>query len=296
MSRFAKFCSVCRDAGKPLEVYTSHFVKDQPGPNGKVVCPTLLSQPCRYCKESGHTVKYCPKLDNKPKNFFQNQNRKITTRIYEVDTEEELMKPTPPQSPKKDTIINMPYIPITYAYVSNLNTNTTTTNTTVMSSMPSMRSTTTTDVIINMPSIPSSIQKKTYADIIREKVKIEKPQETSEKTEIQEKPNNDILLKLQKQIELLKKENQDLKKENEELKMKEKPVTPYKDVFPKFLNIENFNWADEMEKEDIEETKSEEIKTEEYEDKLKICIPDDDVVRQFHQKKRMMKLKLEYMV
>jgi hypothetical protein len=53
------FCKVCRDAGKPEKEYTSHFVKDQPGPNGKVVCPTLLNQACRICNKTGHTSSYC---------------------------------------------------------------------------------------------------------------------------------------------------------------------------------------------------------------------------------------------
>ena len=56
------FCSVCRHAGRPESEYTSHFVKDQPGPNGKVVCPLLLSQKCRYCKVLGHTPTQCPKI------------------------------------------------------------------------------------------------------------------------------------------------------------------------------------------------------------------------------------------
>ena len=53
------FCNVCRDAGKSESEYTSHFVKDQPGPNGKVICPTLLNQDCRICGKSGHTSSYC---------------------------------------------------------------------------------------------------------------------------------------------------------------------------------------------------------------------------------------------
>ena len=54
------FCVVCRDAGKSEKEYTSHYVKDQPGPNGKVVCPTLLNQACRICAKPGHTSSYCP--------------------------------------------------------------------------------------------------------------------------------------------------------------------------------------------------------------------------------------------
>ena len=53
------YCKVCHDAGRSRSEYTSHFVKDQPGPNGKVVCPTLLNQHCRICDKPGHTSSYC---------------------------------------------------------------------------------------------------------------------------------------------------------------------------------------------------------------------------------------------
>ena len=54
------FCKVCYDAGLPVADYTDHFVKDQPGPDGKVVCPTLLAQKCLTCGFPGHTSSYCP--------------------------------------------------------------------------------------------------------------------------------------------------------------------------------------------------------------------------------------------
>ena len=54
------FCKVCQDAGKTEKEYTSHYVKSEPGPKGKVVCPTLLAQECRYCFGHGHTAGYCP--------------------------------------------------------------------------------------------------------------------------------------------------------------------------------------------------------------------------------------------
>ena len=56
------YCKVCHDAGKSEKEYTSHFVKSVPGPEGKVVCPTLLSQSCGYCGSCGHTPKFCPTL------------------------------------------------------------------------------------------------------------------------------------------------------------------------------------------------------------------------------------------
>jgi len=54
------FCKVCYDAKCSVDEYTSHFVKDQPGPNGKVVCPPLLAQNCLICGVPGHTSSYCP--------------------------------------------------------------------------------------------------------------------------------------------------------------------------------------------------------------------------------------------
>ena len=53
------FCKVCYDAGLPVADYTNHFVKNQPGPDGKVVCPTLLAQKCLECGVAGHTSSYC---------------------------------------------------------------------------------------------------------------------------------------------------------------------------------------------------------------------------------------------
>lgn len=57
------YCKVCHDSGKSEAEYTSHWVKTKPGPDGIVVCPTLLAQECRYCHESGHTPSCCKKLE-----------------------------------------------------------------------------------------------------------------------------------------------------------------------------------------------------------------------------------------
>lgn len=59
------FCKVCFDAGKPKSEYGSHFVKDKPGKDGKVVCPHLLGLNCRYCKKPGHTIGHCDVLARK---------------------------------------------------------------------------------------------------------------------------------------------------------------------------------------------------------------------------------------
>jgi len=60
--RYAKFCAFCHAKGLSEAEFTSHFVKDSPGPKGKVCCPQLLANDCGYCHEVGHTPKHCPKL------------------------------------------------------------------------------------------------------------------------------------------------------------------------------------------------------------------------------------------
>ena len=69
------FCKVCKDAGKSVTEYTSHYVKDK---SGKTICPTLLNQACKYCRQTGHTVKFCKTLKSNEKNkrreeYFKNQ-------------------------------------------------------------------------------------------------------------------------------------------------------------------------------------------------------------------------------
>ena len=49
-------CRVCIDAGKSVNEYTSHYVKDL---DGTVICPTLLNQKCLICGTCGHTASYC---------------------------------------------------------------------------------------------------------------------------------------------------------------------------------------------------------------------------------------------
>ena len=51
-------CKVCESAKKPMSIVTSHNPKNR---DGFTVCPTLLSQECRYCNKKGHTTKYCSK-------------------------------------------------------------------------------------------------------------------------------------------------------------------------------------------------------------------------------------------
>jgi len=49
-------CKVCKDAGEPESVYSSHYVKDR---EGNVTCPKLKSIVCLNCGKRGHTSSYC---------------------------------------------------------------------------------------------------------------------------------------------------------------------------------------------------------------------------------------------
>jgi hypothetical protein len=58
------FCNACFKAGKDESVYTNHFPKSSAGPNGVVVCPTILAASCNYCRKTGHWAneKFCPAM------------------------------------------------------------------------------------------------------------------------------------------------------------------------------------------------------------------------------------------
>lgn len=71
------FCSFCKHAGKSYAEYTSHYPKDRPGPEGKVICPTILASECSYCHEKGHTKRHCPKL----KQRNQRSNGVVKVRV-----------------------------------------------------------------------------------------------------------------------------------------------------------------------------------------------------------------------
>jgi len=61
------FCGVCQKAGKPESVFRGHYTKSKPGPDGVVICPTILSIECRFCHEKGHSASedHCPALREK---------------------------------------------------------------------------------------------------------------------------------------------------------------------------------------------------------------------------------------
>ncbi len=76
MQSTTKFCKVCYDAGKEQAAYSNHYVRDRIG--GNVVCPLILSQNCKYCKEVGHTPSHCPVLQKKQQGMAKQTKQPAT--------------------------------------------------------------------------------------------------------------------------------------------------------------------------------------------------------------------------
>jgi hypothetical protein len=128
------FCKVCYDTGKPAEIYNNHFVKDIPGPKGVVICPTLLSLECRYCKQKGHTVSKCPAVAEKRshKKYVKKTNtvpekndkkptaKRNTNRFDLLETDDETPdepKETTPEVEIEDELKTLTRNPNSYASV-----------------------------------------------------------------------------------------------------------------------------------------------------------------------------------
>ena len=83
----SSFCKVCFEAGKEESVYKSHFVRSSRDAKSKVVRPTLLSTKCNYCKEAGHTIKYCLVLKKKEK-----MTRRLSRSSFVIEKKDMAMK------------------------------------------------------------------------------------------------------------------------------------------------------------------------------------------------------------
>ena len=110
------FCKVCKDAGKIETEYTSHYVKDK---SGKTTCPTLLNQACKYCKQTGHTVKFCKTLKLNEKNkrreeYFKKQHQELNSvtmkqgssfaAAFDSETEDETEDEIEDEYPTMETV------------------------------------------------------------------------------------------------------------------------------------------------------------------------------------------------
>ncbi len=63
-------CRFCKDAGKSS---INHYLKNK---DGQVICPTLLAITCIYCKQNGHTIKYCSALIAKESSLAKKKEKR----------------------------------------------------------------------------------------------------------------------------------------------------------------------------------------------------------------------------
>ena len=76
-----KFCGVCHKAGLSERDYTSHYTKSTPGPQGIVICLTILNNECSFCFQLGHFKSACPAIAAKEKHLkkLASEERRSTT-------------------------------------------------------------------------------------------------------------------------------------------------------------------------------------------------------------------------
>ena len=95
------FCKVCYDAKRPASEYESHYVRETPNPNSKVVCPIILNTVCNNCGKKGHVKSSCNvKVQNKtaPKPAQEQAPTKTTKKpvnsfqLLEEDEDEEIVE------------------------------------------------------------------------------------------------------------------------------------------------------------------------------------------------------------
>lgn len=97
-------CKVCRDAGKSEQEYSSHRVRDK---NGRVTCPTLLSQKCRNCGKNGHTVKYCKVATTSLKKQTEKKEPKKKNHSENTYAAFADHQPEPDATPKKTSYLDI---------------------------------------------------------------------------------------------------------------------------------------------------------------------------------------------
>lgn len=80
-------CKVCKDAGKSENIFSSHWVKDH---EGNVICPTLLSQNCRYCHLPGHTITHCTLAQSRNTTFNNVKKAQLLLKQHEKSKKEKV--------------------------------------------------------------------------------------------------------------------------------------------------------------------------------------------------------------
>jgi hypothetical protein len=75
--------------------------------SGRVTCPTLLSQKCRNCGKSGHTIKYCKNVTVATKKQTEKKEPKKENRLENIYAALADDEPEPILTPKKTTYLDI---------------------------------------------------------------------------------------------------------------------------------------------------------------------------------------------
>ena len=66
MDNPTRSCTFCANKGIPAP--HNHTIRDFSKKDAPIICPELLNITCTYCKDQGHTKKYCSLLKQKDNN------------------------------------------------------------------------------------------------------------------------------------------------------------------------------------------------------------------------------------
>ena len=79
------YCGHCKNLGLKFD---DHNLKDRNGNKKEICCPILLDTSCRFCKEKGHTIKYCPEIAKKNQLAIDNtyiEYKVLSNPLYDID-------------------------------------------------------------------------------------------------------------------------------------------------------------------------------------------------------------------
>ena len=78
-------CAHCKNLGLKFD---DHNLKERIGNKKEICCPVLLETRCRFCKEKGHTIKYCPEIAKKNQYLIDNtfiEYKKLESKLYDIN-------------------------------------------------------------------------------------------------------------------------------------------------------------------------------------------------------------------
>ena len=79
------YCAHCKNLGLKFD---DHNLKNRIDSKKVICCPVLSNTICRFCKEKGHTIKYCPEIQKKNQILIDNtylEYKKLANKLYDIN-------------------------------------------------------------------------------------------------------------------------------------------------------------------------------------------------------------------